>query len=180
LKKIIKVGPISCDRVNDLICELCGKETTRTDPVQIEGTTLCVCKDCSKFGDHAKQGTKEQPSKIIIQSRLENRERRMKSKDVYEAETVNELADDYPERIRHAREQHGWKQEEMAQKMSEKLSLVQKVERGDIKPDDALVKKLEKTLGISLMEKVSLVKPEKKAMAGKGITLEDCIRTSKK
>jgi putative transcription factor len=104
----------------------------------------------------------------------------MKSKDVYEAETVNELADDYPERIRHAREQHGWKQEEMAQKMSEKLSLVQKVERGDIKPDDALVKKLEKTLGISLMEKVSLVKPEKKAMAGKGITLEDCIRTSKK
>jgi putative transcription factor len=104
----------------------------------------------------------------------------MKSKDVYEAETVNELADDYPERIRHAREQHGWKQEEMAQKMSEKLSLVQKVERGDIKPDDALVKKLEKTLGISLMEKVSLVKPEKKAMAGKGITLEDCIKTSKK
>jgi putative transcription factor len=148
--------------------------------VQIEGTTLRVCKDCSKFGDQAKQGAKEQPSKIIIQSRLENRERRMKSKDVYESETVNELADDYPERIRHAREQHGWNQEELAQKMSEKHSLVQKVERGDIKPDDVLVKKFEKTLGVSLMEKVSLIKPEKKAVTGKGMTLEDFIKTSKK
>ena len=148
--------------------------------MQIEGTTLRVCKDCSKFGDQAKQGAKEQPSKIIIQSRLENRERRMKSKDVYESETVNELADDYPERIRHAREQHGWNQEELAQKMSEKHSLVQKVERGDIKPDDVLVKKFEKTLGVSLMEKVSLVKPEKKAVAGKGMTLEDFIKPSKK
>jgi putative transcription factor len=180
LKKIIRGGPIRCDRVNHVICELCGKETTRTDPVQIEGTTLRVCKDCSKFGDHVKQGVKEQPNKIIIQSRLENRERRMKSKDVYEGETVNELAEDYTDRIRHAREHHGWKQEEMAQRMNERLSQVQKVERGDMKPDDAMVKKLEKTLGISLMEKVSVINPEKKAVAGKAMTLEDFIKTSKK
>ncbi|HSV42797.1 MAG TPA: multiprotein bridging factor aMBF1 [Methanomassiliicoccales archaeon] len=162
-------------------CELCGNETGKLTAVMIEGTQLKVCGDCAKFGDGVKAGGKDAPNRIVIQSRLENRERRMKTKDVYQAEEqVAELVEDYAERVRHAREGKGWKQEELAIKMSEKLSLVQKVERGDMRPDDALIKKLEKTLNIQLIEKVPLIKPEKKAMAGKGLTLEDFIRTSKK
>lgn len=165
-----------------MMCELCGKETDRTTPVQIENTTLRVCRECSRFGNQAKTSTKDAPNKTIIQSRLENRERRMRQKDVYEAtgEVVSELAEDYPDRIKKAREANGWKQEELAAKMNERLSLVQKVERGDIKPTDELLHKLERTLGIKLMDQVPLIKPEKKAIASQGMTLEDFIKKPKK
>jgi putative transcription factor len=161
-----------------MICELCGKETDRTTSVQIEGTILRVCKDCARFGDAVKPGAKSTgtQAQTIIAVRLENRERRLKTKDVYASgEETIELADDYPHRIREAREQLGWKQEELALKMSEKVSVIQKVERGDIKPNDALIKKFEKALNIQLMEKVPLIKPEK-ASVNKGMTLADCIK----
>jgi len=163
-------------------CELCGKATDKVTNVKVEGTILKVCADCAKFGDNVKAGGKDAPNRIVIQSRLENRERRMKTKDVYtqEEQQVEELADDYGERIRKGREAKGWKQEDLAHQMNERLSLVQKVERHDIKPDDALAKKIEKTLGIVLIEKVPLVKTEKQAVANRGLTLEDFIKTSKK
>lgn len=161
-------------------CELCGKETDKLNTVRIEGTMLKVCSDCSKFGDNVRTGAKDAPNRVVIQSRLDNRERRMKTKDVYQAEEeVEELADDYGERIRKGREAKGWKQEDLAHHMNERLTLVQKVERHDIKPDDALIKKIEKTLAIQLMDKVPLIKPEKKA-TGKGLTLEDFIKAGKK
>lgn len=162
-------------------CELCGKTTDKLNTVRIEGTVLKVCSDCAKFGDNVKAGGKEAPNRVVIQSRLETRERRQKTKDVYtqEEEHVEELADDYGERIRHGRETKGWKQEDLAHKMNEKVSLLQKVERQDIKPDDALARKIEKTLGIVLIEKVPLVKTEKKAIANRSLTLEDFIKTKK-
>jgi putative transcription factor len=145
-------------------CELCGKDSDKLTTVRIEGTMLKVCSDCSKFGDDVRPGTKEAPNRVIIQSRLDNRERRMKTKDVYQSEEeVIELADDYGERIRKGRETMGLKQE-----------------RKEIKPDDAMVNKLEKALGIALMEKVPLIKTEKRAMSNKGMTLEDFIKSSKK
>ncbi|OPY34597.1 MAG: transcription factor [Methanomassiliicoccales archaeon PtaU1.Bin124] len=163
-------------------CELCGKATDKLTTVRIEGTMLKVCSDCAKFGDNVKAGGKDAPNRVVIQSRLENRERRMKTKDVYtqEEQQVEELADDYGERIRKGREAKGWKQEDLAHQMNERLSLIQKVERHDIKPDDILAKKIEKTLGIVLIEKVPLVKTEKQAVANRGLTLEDFIKSSKK
>ncbi|QLH75083.1 MAG: TIGR00270 family protein [Methanomassiliicoccales archaeon] len=162
-------------------CELCGNEKGKLTTVQIEGTMLRVCDECAKFGDNVRGTSKDAPNKIIIQSRLENRERRMKTKDVYQSEEeIIELADDYGERIRKGREAKGWKQEEMAAKINERVSLIQNIERGHIKPDDNLVKKLEKALGIVLMEKVPLIKTEKKAVANKGMTLEDFIKANKK
>ncbi|MCE5296148.1 MAG: multiprotein bridging factor aMBF1 [Euryarchaeota archaeon] len=162
-------------------CELCGNEKGKLTTVQIEGTLLRVCEDCAKFGDTARGASKDAPNKIIIQSRLENRERRMKTKDVYQAaEEVSELAEDYGERIRKGREAKGWKQEEMASIISERLSVIQNVERGHSKPDDNLIKRLEKALGIVLMEKVPLIKTEKRAVNSRSMTLEDFIRTGKK
>ena len=132
-----------------MICELCGKEMDRLFTVQIESTILKVCKDCSKFGNQAKAGGKEPANKLVIENRLQNRERRMKTKDVYEQqEETIELMGDYPKKIKDTREALGWKQEELATKMGEKLSIINKLERGDMRPDDALIHKVEKALGI--------------------------------
>lgn len=161
-----------------MICEMCGKEMASLLPVRIEGTILNVCRDCARFGDNVKSGGKQQsgaePS--VIQARLQNRERRMKTRDVYEgAEESIELAEDFPKRIKEAREKLGWKQEELAAKMNERVSIVHKLESGGMHPDDALIKKVEKTLDIKLKEKV-MIAPVEKASNRKGMTLEDFIK----
>lgn len=163
-----------------MLCELCGKETERTTRIFIEGTTLNVCRDCAKFGEVRKSGKKESTPQTVITKRLEIREKRMKPKDVYESEeTTLELVPDYPRIIREARMARDWKQETLAAKINEKVSVINKIERGDMRPDDALVKKLEKELGIKLMEKVPIIKTETKSSTAKGLTLGDIIKLKK-
>jgi putative transcription factor len=162
-----------------MICELCGKETDRTTPILIEGTTLRVCKECMKFGDVSKTGKKEVATRFAITERLEQRQRRMRPKDVYVEEETYDLVADYSKLIKEARAAREWKQETLAAKINERTSVINKLERGDIRPDDALVKKLEKELGIVMKEKVPVIKPEAKATGGKELTLGDLIKMKK-
>ena len=160
-----------------MMCEMCGKEMASLMQVRIEGSVLNVCKSCARFGDNVKAGGKQgavaEPS--VIQARLQNRERRMKTKDVYEGgEESFELAEDFPRRIKEARERL-WKQEELAAKMNERVSIVQKLEGGSMHPDDTLVRKVERTLDIKLKEKVTIA-PVEAAPGKKGLTLEDFIK----
>ena len=161
-----------------MICEMCGKEMASLLPVRIEGTILNVCRDCARFGDNVRAGAKKQATAepSVIQARLQNRERRMKTRDVYETgEESIEMAEDFPKRIKEAREKLGWKQEELAAKMNERVSIVHKLESGGMHPDDTLIKKVERTLNIKLKEKVTIAKVEKSA-GGKGLTLEDFVK----
>jgi putative transcription factor len=160
---------------DNMICELCGKEAGETRPTSIEGTQLRLCKECQKFGDKKSAAGKESPTKIVIASRLEQRERRMRTRDVYQEEDSWELVDDYADRIRKGREAKGWKQDALAAKINEKHNVISRVESGSLKPTDDLVRKLEKALSIELMGKVPLIKPEGKT-AGKSLTLGDLIK----
>ncbi len=65
---------------------------------------------------------------------------------------MDEIAQDYDERIRNARESKGVSQEDLARELNEKASLIRKLERGDTLPSDKVQRKLEKALGISLTE----------------------------
>jgi putative transcription factor len=163
-----------------MICELCGKEVPETRTTWIEGTQLKLCKDCQKFGDKVKPGAKESPTKVVIASRLEQRERRMRTRDVYKEEETWELAEDFNKRIRDARNSRGWSTEQLAAKINERSSVVSKVEAGDLKPTDELVAKLEKELKIALMEKVPMIKPEHKAGGPGAVTMEYFIKKEKK
>lgn len=164
-----------------MLCELCGKSVTFTKKVTIEGVSLDVCSECAKFGIEAKAAPKkEEPAaKPIITQRLEVRERRGKPRDIYESGMREELTEDYAARIRNARSKKGMSQKDLAMKLNEKLTVLSKVEAGDMRPDDRLVAKLEKELGIKLKEK-----PEE-VLAGKegpraSLTLADLIKMQKK
>jgi len=65
---------------------------------------------------------------------------------------MDEIATDYDERIRTARESTGLSQEELADQLNEKASLIRKLERGDTLPTDEVQRKLERALDISLVE----------------------------
>jgi len=163
-----------------VVCELCGKNVTFTKKVTVEGVGLEVCSDCAKFGIEAKkEPKKEEPAaKPIITQRLEVRERRGKPRDIYESGMREEFVDDYAERIRNARSKKGMSQKDLAMKLNEKLTVLSKVEAGDMRPDDKLVSKLEKELGIKLKEKPAEVLAGKEGPKA-SLTLADLIKMQK-
>lgn len=68
---------------------------------------------------------------------------------------MEEVATDYDQRIRSAREAEGLSQEELASQLNEKVGVIRKLERGDTLPTDEVQRKLERALGISLSEGAS-------------------------
>ena len=159
-----------------MICELCGADVPRTKNVAIESTVLAVCNDCARFGQEVAIPVVRRGSlPPVIAQRLEARQRRLTPRDVYEHAGGLELADDFPRRIREAREARGWKQADLGAKINERASVIAKLESGAIMPGDALVKKVERALGIKLMEKVEPV-VVKKAPSHGSLTLGDLIK----
>ena len=139
-----------------MICEMCGKDVPQTRTVIVEGSKLNVCPGCARFGeDYRSPSAGGAPvSQTVIGERLERRERRMKSKDIYAGSSSIELIDDYGGAIRAAREARGMDLEQFAASIQEKKGLLAKVEANNLIPDDKLIKKIEKALDIKLMEEV--------------------------
>jgi len=67
-------------------------------------------------------------------------------------EVIFYLLNDFAEKIRSKREKLGLKQSEFAKKISEKESIIHKLETGEFKPSLELASKLEKVLNIKLIE----------------------------
>ncbi|MBW2966254.1 multiprotein bridging factor aMBF1 [Candidatus Woesearchaeota archaeon] len=121
---------------------MCGSEE-RLFKTDIEGAILNVCKSCSKFGkviSEIKPIEKTKPKKVTI------------PESEPEAEIIQIVVDDFAEKIRLKREKLGLKQEDFAKMMSEKESIIHKLETGEFKPSLELAKKLEKILNIKLIE----------------------------
>lgn len=161
-----------------VICELCGKEVPRTRTVSVDGTLLSVCGDCSRFGVEpaAPPRDRRRTATSSVTERLERRRRRMTPKDIYEAEGNGEdVVEDLGVRVRRAREEREWKQADLGAKINEKESVVAKIESGRIAPGPALVRKLERVLGLKLTEKVAPVPVKKPAPSGP-LTVGDLIK----
>jgi putative transcription factor len=155
---------------------LCGSNVPQTRTVAIEGTILAVCPTCSRFGDEVMTPVVRRTSMPpVIAQRLEARTKRLTPRDVYSQAGEEELTEDFPAKIRRAREARGWKQADLGAKINERASVIAKLEAGGMTPGDALVKKLERELGIRLKEKVEPVVMKRQAPAG-GVTLGDLMR----
>lgn len=170
---------ISC--VFPMLCEMCGKQVTFCKKVMIEGVLLDVCPECAKFGNEAKKAPAKEDTapRPVITQRLEERERRGKPRDVLETMEREDLVEDYASRIRNARSKTGMTQKDLAMKINEKLTVLNKVEAGDLHPDEKLIAKLEKELGIVLKEKVAAVQVAK-ATGARTLTLADVIKIQKR
>ncbi|KQM11826.1 hypothetical protein AOA80_05560 [Methanomassiliicoccales archaeon RumEn M1] len=169
-----------------MICEMCGKESDFIRTIFLEGAQLKVCKECSRFGEtsEGKSGSKKgkggaAPTPAVVAERLQARERRMRSRDVFQEETVIDLVPDYDKVIRDARMARNMKQDELASKVNERSSVIAQLENGTMRPSDQLIKKLERELNIKLTEKVTLVKPESSRGGRNVLTLGDLIKKEK-
>ena len=141
-------------------CEMCGAETPSPNTVKIEGAELQVCDDCAEFGTEVKtqtttststkystdsSGSSSSSGSATTGSSSSSGGRR---RDLYDE--MEELAEDYHTRIRNARESQDLTQEELANQINEKVSLIRKLEHGDMLPSDDVQSKLEGHFGISL------------------------------
>lgn len=153
-----------------MLCEMCGNDVETTSRVRIEQSILQLCPSCARFGtplDPPPSPTPAHPPAAVparrpplAASRSASGPRRMEERDLYQEIGELELADDWGQRVRRAREALTWTPEELAKRLNEKKSVVLKVESGDIHPPDALVRKLEHLLKVRLRASPAAAEPE--------------------
>ena len=124
-----------------MICDMCG-ENDRLFKTIVEGAELALCRDCSKFGKVA--GAIQQDEPYLAKKAIKETE----------PESIQLLVEDYAEKIKKKREQLGLSQKELAEKLNEKESIVQKIESGHFEPEIGTAKKIEKLLNIKIMEEL--------------------------
>ena len=163
-----------------MICEMCGRNVPQTRTAIVEGSRLNVCPACSRFGEDYKASSSggAPVTQSVIEERLEKREKRMRSKDIYAGTTSIELVDDYGGVIRAAREAKGMDVEQFASSILEKKGTISKIESNSLVPDDKIIKKIEKALGIKLTETVQSGVTVGSGDAGNRMTLANFIKKS--
>lgn len=138
-------------------CELCGRKEAEFSAL-IEGVELQVCESCAKHGQILKKP-------VFVGKKKINAE---------EPEFV--IVDNFAEIIKRKRESMGFNQEDFAKKVNQKLSLMQNIESGHIKPTIEVAKKLEKILGIKLVKELKFEKISLGKKSEEGFTIGDLIK----
>ncbi len=136
-------------------CEICGAEI-RGKPIciTIDNSELQVCQKCAPYGKPVDKRTPVS-RKVTPVVRTVTRTGNRPKKDFFDI-LKDELLDNYDQIIRDAREARGWSQEDLAENIKEKVSLIKKIERSEIVPEEPFRKKLEHTLNIKLTERVEV------------------------
>lgn len=132
-------------------CEICGRDSKVLYIAIHLGARVYACQDCvdkqgltviKKLGEHVKES-------------VNSRRRQIQTKRVIpgiKPVPDFELVEDYGLVVKRRREELGMTQEDLAKRLKVKLSYIKKVEAGKIIPEYSLVIKLEKILGVKLIE----------------------------
>lgn len=178
-------------------CEMCGAETGSPTTVKIEGAELQVCDACSGFGTEVRTQQSSSTSTKYSTSSSSGSGRGSQSgsgsgsgsgspatgsassgggrrSDMFDE--VDELAPDYDDRIRRARESRDLSQADLANLLNEKASLIRKLERGEMLPSDAIQSKLERELDISLTGEAEGADDWDGGSPTEGYTLGDVVK----
>ncbi|MCL5874489.1 MAG: multiprotein bridging factor aMBF1 [Candidatus Thermoplasmatota archaeon] len=141
-------------------CELCGKEMDRYHEVIIDGVNMKVCHDCAKYGKEINR----KPAAVQREPAPQSVQRNnfihvpppplVRKKSSIGAEDSDEPILDFGKAIKKRREEMGLSQEELANKLQEKKNLIAKIEREEMKPDKQTARKIEKLMGVRILEKV--------------------------
>jgi putative transcription factor len=159
-------------------CEICGAEI-REKPlcITIDNSELQVCQRCAPYGKPVDKRTPVSRKVSPIVRTVTKTEKRQ-NKDFFDI-LKNELLENYVKIIRDAREAKGWSQEDLAENLKEKASLIKKIERSEIIPEDSVIKKLENTLKIKITERIDATGAEV-SHTKKDTTLGDIVTIKRK
>jgi putative transcription factor len=144
-----------------MACDMCGKNLAKVK-ANIEGVEMDVCMDCLSYG-----------KRITTPRPIVKRQRYQKA----ESQITESIVGNYAQLIKQAREKRNYKQEQFAKMLNEKESLMQRIEAGKQRPNMELVKKLQKMLNITLIERIRTEEIEQTTSQPKGsLTIGDMIK----
>jgi putative transcription factor len=147
-------------------CEICGSGEVEYI-IEVEGAKMSVCRECSTVGKIIKRMPKEA----------------MKSDAAFQPARTKvelEVVDGYGAIIQNARKKLGLPIEVLAERINEKASFLERIEHQKTLPDEKVARKLEKELGIKLLEEVVEQEAEGGGRSEAQITLGDIIELEKK
>lgn len=154
-----------------MLCELCNLGEARYK-ILVEGAELAACERCKSSGKVTKTLRAELPKKKKTKEQT-------KPQPAPKKEFIESVVEDFSRRIRKARERLGMTQRDFARKISEKESVVHKLETGAIEPSIVLARKLERLLKIKLVEQreeEAEIKEQDKKEASDKFTIGDIIK----
>ena len=151
-------------------CDLCGKVEESLARALVEEVQLDVCSACEKFGRVIAQPKKTNPKE---QARL------MQKQALQKGEKTELLVEGYADIVRRKRESLGLTQKDFAGKINEKEATMHKIETGVLAPQLVLARKLEKVLGVKLIEDYEGRHEAVKKSKFEGFTLGDFIKVNK-
>ncbi|MDD5253512.1 MAG: multiprotein bridging factor aMBF1 [Candidatus Nanoarchaeia archaeon] len=155
------------------ICDMCGRDS-ELYKVIVEGSVIEVCESCSKYGTVIEAPKKKEVIRKIDSLYIDEEDNK--------GET---LAEDFSFRIKKAREKKGLTQERLALALAEKEGTIHRLESGQLKPSDVLLRKLEQFLQINLKEENKDKKKINKTkedinFRDKGLTIGDILDAKNK
>lgn len=157
-------------------CEMCGRELEARDvkKAYVEGLLLILCPSC--YTRLVNQGKAkpyiEKPAQRPPPPQPQSRPRPPVREEY-------EVVEDYAKRIREARERLGWSQQVLANKARVGENVIKRIESGKLKPGLDLARRLEKILGIKLLEPLVDEGAVQPSGGDEGLTLGDLIRVNK-
>lgn len=129
-------------------CEICGTQILdHGEKVYVEGNLITVCRTCSKRGKPLKNQQEIQRKPAMRQKKIEKLD-----KITFDDSAI--LINDFSEVIRNSRVANGLTHEQLGLLIKERVSLLRKIERGTLKPDEGLTRKLERFFRINLYTEV--------------------------
>jgi len=135
---------------------------------------MLVCGRCRNLGKP--YGDEPAPKRSMIRPTPSSRILRRRTPELPRGMEELDIAEDYPQRVRKQRMQLGLSQEALAQRVKEKLSVIQKIETGKMAPDTKLCKELEHELRIKLLVPRKDTTDVPKESPPAELTLGDIIR----
>ncbi|MFW9970411.1 MAG: multiprotein bridging factor aMBF1 [Candidatus Odinarchaeota archaeon] len=136
----------------DKECPVCGSIIWgKGEKVLLEGAKITVCHNCAQHG----KKIDKPPTKIPSNKSYSNDKKLSSKKKSLRNEFIDdfEIIPDYSIKIRNKRNSLGLNQDQFAQKLNEKPSLLRRIEAGKTEPDIKLAKKIEEIYNIKILKK---------------------------
>lgn len=158
-------------------CETCGRYIEHGKKIKLEGSIVITCDECAIYGEVIEDVA------IQREEKLQRNEREID--ETFDIESHSEeIIENFGNVIKNAREKVNMKQEDLAKRINQQKSLIQRIEIGKFKPSIELAKKLEKILNVQLLKSYEEEKESKTVKTteekDREITLGDLVIIKKK
>ncbi len=151
-------------------CEVCGRSAYRLVQVSIEGSVVKACPSCSRHGEKVPvRKPRYHPARIPRRAPPSKRR-----------EAVLEPVPGYGDLLRERRLDLGLTQEELGKRLKEKASVVARLEAERMNPSEALAKKIERHMGIKILEEVEEQADSGYRPSGGDLTLGDIVKIKRR